>query len=468
VDHQEAGVRVRSLQGVVALVVVVLAVGGAAYAARSPRSFEVAATGQARSGAWLCPHGGGPEGWEVFLQIANPGQAVASVRIRTLGEGRPTEPEAVAVEPGSSVRVPVEAEGRGRASVVEWFGQWVAVGWLAHAGGGEGGVAAEPCAPRSSATWYLPDGTTETEGSNDFVIVMNPFARQAVFSITLLSERRDPVKQGALTDVTLRPFRSVAVRLNAVVLGERSVSTLVEVSVGRVAASTLGVSGTGGIRAAIGYPELPPSTLTYPGGADAGRTELVVMNADRELVGAQRALLSGEILGTEGAQAFAGLPDVSVPPGSARTVPGTTSGPASVLLTVSGGEGASVRRTFGVASDQAAVTGAGSAASWIVLPSVAGEPSNPGLVLANPGSEPAVITLAYLAPGRGDPVTITLAPGTTAQAPKEFRLLAPRAAVLAAASSGTFVAAAASYSLGREGFGTYAAALGVPLPAGST
>ena len=51
----------------------------------------------------------------------------------------------------------------------------------------------------------------------------------------------------------LRPFRSVAFELNEVVLGERTVATLVEVSVGRVAAATLGVSGTGGIRSALGY-----------------------------------------------------------------------------------------------------------------------------------------------------------------------------------------------------------------------
>jgi len=339
----------------------------------------------------------------------------------------------------------------------------VAAGWLSHAGGGEGGVAAEPCAPTTGGRWFLPDGTTEVEGNEEFVVVMNPFARQAVFSLTLLSERKEPVRQGELTDVVLKPFHSASFHLNDVVLGERTVSTLLEVEVGRVAAATLGVSGTGGIRSALGYLGQPPSTLTFPGGADSGRTELVVMSAGTE-AGGERVGLAGEILGTEGAQPFAGLADASLPPGTARTFPATTSGASSIRLSVSGDDVAAVRRTYGVISDQAAIAGAEPAAAWIVLPAVAGPPSLPGLLLANPGTEPAVVTLSYLAPGPAQTVEVTVQPGTTIQAPKEFRLLAPEVGVRAEASSGTFVPASVSYSLGREGLAAFAAALGIPLP----
>ena len=61
------------------------------------------------------------------------------------------------------------------------------------------------------------------------------------------------MQHGSLTDVVLRPFRSVAFDVGDVVLGEPTVSALVDVSVGRVAAATLGVSGAGGIRSALGY-----------------------------------------------------------------------------------------------------------------------------------------------------------------------------------------------------------------------
>lgn len=458
-------IEVRRAQPIVAILVLVLMVGGAAYTDREvePKPFGPGANGPARSGVWLCPHGGGPEGWEVVLQIANPGEETASIRVRTLGTERASEPQTLQVEPGAFVRVPVEAVGRGRASMVEWFGEWVAVGWLAHAGGGEGGVAAEPCAPEAGSSWLLPDGTSEVKQDNDFVVVMNPFERQAVFSLVLLSERQEPVRHGDLTDVVLRPFRSAAFKLNDVVLGERTVSTSVEVSVGRVAAATFGVSASGGIRSALGYLGVPSGPLTFPSGDDAGRTELVVMSEGDEEGDGGRVSLAGDIVGAEGGQPFAGLADATMPGAAARTFPATTSGTTSVTFTASGSGVAAVRRTFGVASDQAGVTGAAPTQAWIVLPAVAGSPSAPGLVLANPGTEPAVVTLRYLSPGPADEVTVTVAPGTTLQAPQAFVRLAPDVAVVAVATSGTFVAAAASYSLGREGIATYAVALGVPL-----
>jgi hypothetical protein len=465
VDHQEAGVRVRRIQPIVAGLLLIGVLVAATYADRElePRTFDPGTDGAARSGAWLCPHGGGPQDWEVSLQIANPGPDPATVRVRSLGNGRPSEPEQIQVDPGSFVTVPVAADGRARSSMVEWFAQWVAVGWVAHAGGGEGGVASEPCAPSAGDRWFLPDASTEVEGNEEFVVVMNPFAREAVLSLTLLSERKEPVRQGELTDVVLKPYRSVVFHLNDVLLGERTVSTLLEVSVGRVAAATLAVSGTGGIRSALGYLGEPPPVLTFPGGADAGRTELLAMNGG-SAGETGRVELAGEILGTEGIQPFAGLAEASLPPGSARTFPATTSGASAVRISVTGEDAAAVRRTYGVVSDQAAITGAEPAAAWIVLPAVAGLPAVPGLVLANPNSEPVVVTLSYLEPGPTERIEVTVPPGATIQAPKAFRLLAPQVAVLAEASSGTFVPAAVSYSLGREGLAAFAASIAIPMP----
>jgi len=457
----------RRLQSLVAILVPVLLLAGAAYAARdlTPRTFDPAPEVQASSGAWFCPHGGGREGWEVELQVANPGERTASIRILSLGQDKPGEPETIQVPPGEFVRITVPPRGRERSSMVEWFGQWVAVGWLAHAGGGEGGVAAEPCAPTAGGRWYVPDGTTDVDEDDDYVIVMNPFAREAVFSISLLSERKEPVRHGSLTDVVLRPFRSAAFNLNDVVLGEPTVSALVDVSVGRVAAATLGVSGAGGIRAALGYLGQPAETLTFPGGDDTGRTDLVVMSAGT--TDEARVSLGGDILGEGEPQAFAGLVDASMPAASARTFTATTSGATSVRWTVTGEDVAAVRRTFGVVSDQASVTGAQPASSWIVLPAVAGEPSNPGLVLANPGTEPAVVTLSFLAPGPAEQVSVTVPAGSTVAAPEGFLRAAPEAGVSATATSGTFIPATASYSLGQEGFATYAVALGIPIPQGA-
>jgi hypothetical protein len=455
----------RRLQPVVALLVLVLLVGGAAYANREYEPSPGAGTdGPASSGAWFCPTGGGPEGWEVFLQVANPGERPATLHVRSLGDGRPRPPETFEVEPGAFLQIPVEGKGRDRTHMVEWFGQWVGVGWLAHAGGGEGGVAAEPCAPAAGDRWLLPDGTTETEGDRDYAVVMNPFAREAVFSLTLLSERREPVLQGELTDVALKPFRSVAFELNDVVLGERTVATLVEVSVGRVAAATLGVSGTGGIRSALGYLGMPAADVVFPGGEDSGRSELPVMSEPNGDGG--RVTLLGELLLTDEAppQPVPGLADASMPDGSARTFPATTTEVSSLRFEGVGGSVATVRRTFGTVSDQGAVTGASPAASWLVMPAVAGSPANPGMVLANPGQEPAEVTLRYLSPGPTEELVISVPPDSTFQIPRAFLLLDPETGVWAQAGTGTFVVASASSSLGPEGRATYAVSLGIPVP----
>jgi hypothetical protein len=88
-------------------------------------------------------------------------------------------------------------------------------------------------------------------------------------------------------------------------------------------------------------------------------------------------------------------------------------------------------------------------------------------VLANPGDEAASVTLAFLPSGSEPPpgaVTVLVPPHRTVAAPKEWVQARPLAAVLAVASSGTFVPSVASYSLGREGLATFAVSLGVPIP----
>lgn len=452
----------RRAQTLAAVLLAVLLAGGAAYADRELGADQLGSgsTPAVSSGEWFCPHGGGEEGWEVVLQVANPGEKAASIRVRTLGGRRAEEASTFTVEPGSSVEVPVSGDGRGRASMVEWFDQWVAVGWLSHAGGDEGGAAAEPCTATAGRRWLLPDGTTEEEEQEDSLVVMNPFARRAVFSVVLLSDGRGaPVIHSDLTDVELPPYRSRAIPIDEFVSGERTVSAVVEASLGRIAAGTLGVTATGGIRSSLGYLGEPATELTFPGGDDVGRTDLVVMTTSTD-----RVPLAADLLENEIEQPFPGLSDSAPPAESGRTYPATTEGPASILLRSEGPGVAAARRTFGVESDQASTAGAVPGQAWLVLPAVLGSPSHPKLVLSNPGTEPAVVTLSYLAPASAPSVTVTVPPHRTVGAPREFVEAGPRGAVLAVATGGTFVPAAASYSLGREGFATYAVALGVPIP----
>ncbi len=83
-------------------------------------------------------------------------------------------------------------------------------------------------------------------------MVMNPFAEDAVFDVVLLTPKRAPIRSSELSDVVLHPGKSVAFRANAFAEGEPAVGAEVDVSLGRVAVSSLGVSREAGIRSVIG------------------------------------------------------------------------------------------------------------------------------------------------------------------------------------------------------------------------
>jgi hypothetical protein len=450
-------------QALVALLVAVGVVAGAALLEREVGARELGESlaGAVPSGAWFCPHGGGAE-WETWIELANPGTEPVLARIRSLSAARPDVPQDVEVPAGATVEVPVPAGGRERATTVEYFGRTLVAGWVTHAAGRQSGVAAEPCLPDTGSRWFLPDGATQ-EQDDPYVVVTNPYATDAVISLTLFTERGEPIRTEDWTNVTLRPFHSAAFRLNEKALGEPTVSTLVEVSVGRVAAATMAISKNGGIRAAVGLPGAVV-TQVLPGGDDSGRSDLIAMSA-----GVERVSLSGSVIDPEQEQPIAGLTDASPPGGSARTLPATTSTPSSLVVEADGPQVAFARRTYGTVSDQAATTGATEPAqAWVILPVVAGSPAHPGIVLANPGEVAATVTLRPLpaadAGAVPEPITVEVPPRSTVSVPKGFVEAVGRSAVVAVAGSGAFVPATASYARGREGYATYAVAVGVPIP----
>lgn len=449
-------------QLVAAVLVAVGVVLGALYLEREVRArpLEPAPPGRAPTGAWFCPTGGGAH-WEGWLELANPGTEPVPVRVRGLSEAKPSASRELEVPAGATVEVPIHPRTREASTTVEYFGGFVAAGWVVHAGGEETGVAAEPCLPDTAETWFLPDGVT-LEQDDDYVVVMNPYPADAVISLTLFTERGEPLRLEDWTNVALRPFHSKAFRLNQKALGETTVSTLVEVSVGRVAAGTLGISRGGGIRSSIGLVDAVGERI-LPGGVDAGRSDLIVMST-----GLERVALSGSILDPESEQPIAGLSDSSPAGESARTIAATTATPSTLEVASDAPDVAFARRTYGVASDQASTAGAPAPDdAWIVLPAVVGSPSHPGMVLANPGEEASAVTLHPL-PAEGvtapSPITVQVPPRSTVSVPKTFVEAIGRTALVALAEGGAVVPATASYSLGREGYATYAVAVGTPIP----
>lgn len=422
----------------------------------APRSPASRTPGDLRSGLWFCPHGGG-EDWRVSLQLANPGDAEVMVRVTTFDEEGPGEHIDRTVPVGGTISVDVEASASETSSLVEYFGGWVAAGWVTRAGGRERGVAAEPCSPRTATDWYLPDAST-VENEVDSIIVMNPFVADAVITVTLLTPGREPTRTDQLTNVLVRGQSSMAIRLGRTLLGEATVSSALTVSVGRVVASLLDITGSTGIRSALGYAGMPEPGVVLPGGNDRGRSDLVVM-----VPGTDTGVLSGVQLGTGPAQAIPGLAEAQPPGGSARAFPVATAG-ASALVSTSVGV-PSARRSSGAGDDDGSTIGAQPGTAWVVLPTVPAAPYDVGLIVANPGDTAATVTLKPLGYGPA-PITLLIPPSSVVAAPKTFTEAIGDLAVLVIATSGAVVPVGASSSLGKEGHAAYAVALGVRIPPG--
>jgi len=450
-------------QGVLAAVVaVIVVVGGVAAERRGPAPPAPASPGEAVSSAWLCPHGGGP-GWTGTLALANPGTAPVHVRLTFLSDLAPGRPTDLVVPAGSEVLHDVPATSRASATYVEAFGGWIAAGWQVRASDPEVGLGAEPCASGPARTWYAPESTTQ-KGQKAFLVVMNPYAVDTVFSVALFSPDLPPLRDTDWGDIVLPAGRSVALRVDRKIVDEDAVGVQLDTKVGRVGVATLGVTEGGGVRSVLGATATAAAAF-LPTAAGAGQSSLVMF------VPGEHGLRFGATqTSTEPPQPAGALTEVQQPGQSAATYPIITAGPSSVNVL---GQGPTLfvaaLRAEGQSDDDAATGGAVTAArTWVVTPTVAEEPSFPGLVVANPGNEEVTVTLRLLTPDgtAGGVTTFALAPSHAAGVSKAFLEASPRASVVVSAT-GDVVALGGSTSSGILGLSLYALAIGIAVPDGA-
>jgi len=452
--------RVRPVRGqaLFALASVVVVVGALAWLDRS--GVETPAPlpkGSAASGAWICPHGGGSE-LSVVLSLANPGATPVHARVTELGSGRAGSSESYDVAAGSTLRIEEVPEDRAAATYVEYFGGWIGAGWVAST---EDGVAAEPCAADAATRWFLPDGTTQL-GEDAYVIVANPFAVAAVMDVVLYTADNAPIRHTEWTDLVVPARRSVALHLNTRIKGEPVVAAVLDVTVGRVAAASLGVSDGTGVRSSLGWTE-PATGATFPLMQGSGQIELLLLSTRGESIRFGATELS------EGQPRPAGgLTEQEHGPAAARAyaIPIEEPGPAAIdLFTLEDAPVVGALRARGPGEDLGATAGAVTAAEgWIVLPATARAPATPGAVLVNDGDRDVVATVQLLPHDGGTaaaPVTVPVPAHSAAAVPPEFWASSPRAALLVRSEGGPLVALAASTS--EQNFG-YALSMGVPLP----
>ncbi|MGZ8735094.1 MAG: DUF5719 family protein, partial [Acidimicrobiia bacterium] len=380
----------------------------------------------------------------------------------------------ILVSPRSQVEVAVDTSDRSSSTFVETFGGWLAAGWLVRGAEGEVGIGAEPCAAEAGRGWVSAAAST-AEGEDAFLVVMNPFDTDAVFDVALFAADRAPVRDSELTDVTLRPRRSTAIRLNDFAQGEAGLGVSIEVSSGRLAASSLVVSEGQGIGSVIASAE-PGQRQVMLTSTGAGRSVLNVAvptvtthpdDATPVPPGQLGSTFTAILRSETPPQPAGGLAEQPQEPESAAAYPLTTTGPSAVDLSVR--EGAPVMaalRTIGVGNDGGATAGSATpATSWVVTPTVAGEPARPGLLVLNPGQSQASVSITSLpADGeQGGSTTITVPPGSVAGVPREFLDGVGGASLLVISDGVPIVALGASTSLGNEGRSVYGLAAGLPI-----
>ena len=450
-------------QGLLAVAVVALVVLAGIVARRvGPNEAPQAHVGSAPSGAWLCPHGGG-EDWTAALYLENPGDTPVQARVSPLGSGNRSAPSrTVTVAAGSELRLDVPADERGASTYVEYFGGWIGAGWVTRGGAGELGIGAEPCAPQAARTWYTADNITR-KGQDAFLVVMNPFAADAIFDVALYTARRAPIRDSDWTDITLKAHRSVALLINKHALDEEVVAAGVEVASGRVAVASLGVTRSGGIRSSLGWPGTATRAL-LPVSNGSGQSQVVIA-----VPGELGVQLGASALSKKGPGAVQGLLAQALEPQHVRVYPVSTDGPSAIdVRTLKGGRIAAALRSLGVGNDSAATSGTPVLASrWVVTPTVGGEPALPGMVLANPGEDPVEVSL-HLLPRKGqspaDDAVLTIPAASTLGVPVDFLASAPDAGVLVSTDGPGIVAMGSSTSLGVEAKSVYALAMGIALP----
>jgi hypothetical protein len=297
------------------------------------------------------------------------------------------------------------------------------------------------------------------------LVVTNPYDVDAIVDVALFSADRAPIRPEGWTDLEIGARRSVVLPVNRAAEGEEALLADVTAQVGRIAVGSYVVGRDGGIRSALASPDVAGAAVELPVAGGAGPTTLAIGVPSEAEVRFDATLLT-----REPPQAAGGLTDGEQAGPTSRAYPVTTGGPSSVHVRVESGDVIATLRAAGQAVDDGATAGASAAASaWVVPSTVLGEPAFPAIVLVNPGSRDASVTLRHL-PGGGDVVgdeaQVAVPAGAAIAVPRAFLEAAPRAAVLARSQGGEIVALGASASLGVQGFSRYALVAGVPLPAG--
>ena len=213
-------------------------------------------------GTWFCPGGSAPGGRaDVSLEIINASAEPAEAFVSGIRSGLGVAPTDVVVTIGAGDRTRVRL-----ADLVvdsEWMGAVVEVGsadvlveqtYL----GASGTTDRALCHSRTSDLWVSASGATEfaANGEELVLLLLNPFPHDAVLDIRFYSDVGVDTLNGAVVPAR----RVVALDVNETVPVASRVSAVLDVAVGRIAASRVQSQG----RAAQADQGSPPGLSVAP------------------------------------------------------------------------------------------------------------------------------------------------------------------------------------------------------------
>ena len=367
----------------------------------------LAAPGSARSSAWYCP--GAPV-------TGTSGEG--SVVIANAGNRRLTGAITVFPDRGDIRRAPLDIGPSGRAgirladlasspyasAVVELDGgdavaEVVAAGAL--------GETVTPCTTSASSTWYFAEGVT-TRDANEVLLALNPFPDDAVVDVVFSTEE-GIVSPQALTGLSVRGQAMTSIRVGDFVQRRESVSVNLVARTGRLVVGRVqtfdGTAGRKGLSVALGA-AAPGPVWYFPEGlvADGQSERFHVYNPSREEAQVEVAIVldAGEAeplrltVPRESRLSVVAADESRIPKGVAHAV---------TVTTVDGSPDVVVERAIDGVSPSAR-TGASltlgarlPALRWATAAGAADDTTDQWVIVQNPGTRAARVTVNVLADG---------------------------------------------------------------------
>jgi hypothetical protein len=372
----------------------------------------LAAPASARSSAWYCPGAPvtGAQG-EGAVVVSNAGGRPLRGTVTVYPDKGDSRSAPIDVGPASraSVKLSDLASSPYASAVVELDGgdavaEVVATGSL--------GDSVSPCTTSASSTWYFAEGAT-TKDASDVLLALNPFPDDAVVDIVFSTEEGVVTPQ-ALTGLSVRGQAMTSVKVGDFVQRREAVSVSLVARTGRLVVGRVqSFDGTGarkGMSVALGA-AAPGPVWYFPEGlvADGQAERLHVYNPSHEeaQVEVSLALDAGQAeplrltVPRESRLTVVAADEGRIPKGVAHSV---------TVRTVDGSPDVVVERAVDATAPSArtglALT-VGSrlpAVRWATAAGSADDTVDQWVVVQNPGSRPALVTVNLLADGAPVPV----------------------------------------------------------------